>query len=567
MMKFGVEPIPTACGKVRRSWVRSVVQTLLILTAIMLPVVLMAYSSNPPTGLTGAPGEGTCAGCHSPATAGSGVTVTFPGSVLTYTPGGPAVPLTVAVSGANGGFELSARVQNDNSQAGTLAAGTASAVSISGSIQYIYQTSRANSWTFNWTPPATNVGNVVIYVNGVSGQTYTNSYTLTPAGTSTPETIAVSSSTLTFAYGGTAPATQTFQVTSSGAPIPFTTSVATTSGGSWLSATPGAGNTPLGVTVTANADGLAVGTYMGTVTVASTGATNSPQTVNVTFDVTVAGPQPTPTIKSSPASLTFTATSNTTTVPAQSLQIASSDGSAQSLAASATTATGGKWLSVNPPSGSTPLSLTVTADPTGLANGTYKGAVTVTGAGVGNSPLSVPVTLTVGPSTPPSVGPLHFSFHVIDSASGSSDSVLLSGSGSVDSSGKITGGGSFYRYTTSSTGGATGDDAREHRGHHTVSSGRWSATGVDSFTPATGKTGGVLEISVDITPMGGKTETGAMRIANTGTDSGVKLTIDGGATFMPTGTGSVTITTGTTTGGGGDDGPGGDATSRRGHDN
>ncbi len=225
MMNLGVEPIPAGRGESRRRWLRPLVQTLLIVTAIMLPVIVMAYSSNPPAGMSGAPGESTCAGCHGPTTAGSGVSVTFPNSVLTYTPGGPAIPLTVALASGSGGFELSARVQNDNSQAGTLTAGTASAVTTLGSIQYIAQTSRASSFPFTWTPPATNVGNVVIYVVGVSGQTYTNSYTLTPAGPVTPETIAVSSSSLTFSYSGTTPATQSVQVTSSGAPIPFTTSV------------------------------------------------------------------------------------------------------------------------------------------------------------------------------------------------------------------------------------------------------------------------------------------------------------------------------------------------------
>ncbi len=244
--------------------------------------------------------------------------------------------------------------------------------------------------------------------------------------------------------------------------------------------------------------------------------------------------------------------------------IASSDSSAQVLAATASTATGGNWLSVSPATGSTPLTLAVTANPAGLANGTYKGTVTLTGAGAGNSPLAVPVTLTVGPVTPPSAGPLHFSFRVIDTQSGSSDSMLLDGSGSVDSAGKVTGSGSFTRYTTSTTGGGEGS----HRGHHTIATGHWSATSVDSFTPpSTGNTGGVLEISVDITTTGGTAQTGTMRIASTGTDKGVKLTIDGGATFMPSGTGSVSIATGTTSGSGGGEDPGEGTGARRGHDN
>jgi hypothetical protein len=213
------------------------------------------------------------------------------------------------------------------------------------------------------------------------------------------------------------------------------------------------------------------------------------------------------------------------------------------------------------------LTLAVTASPTGLASGTYKGTVTLAGAGAANSPLSIPVTLTVGSTTPPSAGPLHFSFYVIDNQSGGSDSLLLDGYGAIDSSGKLTGGGSYTRFTASGSGGKNGDDTRSQRQHHTVASGQWSATGLTSFTPpSSGSSGGVLEITVDIAPKGGTTSTGTMRIANTGTDKGVKLTIDGGATFMPTGTGTVTIKTGSTSGGGGgDDGPGEGPGGGRGH--
>jgi hypothetical protein len=560
-MNFGVStPLPGG-GASSRGWVRTVIQTLLILTAVMLPVVVMAYSSNPPAALTGAPGEGTCGSCHSPVTAGSGVTVAFPGNTLTYAPGGAAVPLSVALTGT-GGFELSTRVQNDNSQAGTLAAGANSALTTSSSVQYVRQTARAASFSVTWTPPATDVGNVVVYVAGViGGQTYTNSYTLTPAVTAPPETISVSNSTLAFTYGGTAAAAQTVQVTSSGASLPFTATVATSSGGNWLSATPAAGNTPQGVSVSADANGLAVGTYSGTVTIASTGASNSPQTIDVTFDVTVAGPQPSPSISASPASLSFSAATNTTAVTPQSIDVSSS-GTAVNLTAAATTATGGNWLSVTPASGPTPLTLAVAVDPTGLADGTYTGAVTVTGASASNSPLSIPVTLTVGTVTPPAAGPLSFSFNVIDSLSGGTDSLLLSGRGFIDSSAKIKGGGYWYRYAAGS--GSSGDREGHHRGHRSVSSGTWAATGVKSFTPATSGKGGVLEITIDVTPLGGKPQKGTLRIASTGSDKGVKLTLDSGSVFMPTGTGFVVITTGTSSGGGEDDpGSGGP---RRGHD-
>lgn len=58
-------------------------------------------------------------------------------------------------------------------------------------------------------------------------------------------------------------------------------------------------------------------------------------------------------------------------------------------------ASGGSWFSVSPTSGSTPASLSVSVNPTGLNPGTYNGSVTITAPGAGNSPQTVAVSLTV----------------------------------------------------------------------------------------------------------------------------------------------------------------------------
>jgi hypothetical protein len=283
------------------------------ITAVLsAPLILYAFSSNPPTPYSGAPGEGTCSSCHGSLTAGSGVTVALPST--TYTPGGAAVSWTVTIP-ATGGFELSTRLQADNSQAGSLTAGTTSNV-VSGTVQYVRSSSSGTSWTFQWTPPATNIGNVVVYVTGgAHSANFSNSYVLTPVGATTPETLTLSTASLTFTYNGTATPSQAVQVTSSGEPIPVTTSVSTTGGANWLTATPPGGSTPLPVTVGVNPAGLAVGTYTGTVTIASTGATNSPQSVAVTFNVTVAAPPTLPTLVLTSASLNFTAPVGGTALP------------------------------------------------------------------------------------------------------------------------------------------------------------------------------------------------------------------------------------------------------------
>lgn len=500
---------------------------------ILSPAILSAYSSNPPLRLTGAPGEGTCQTCHSPQVTGSGVSVAFPGG-LTYTPG-VAMAFTVTAPGGNGGFELSTRLSSNSGQAGSLGSGTNSSTSTSSGIQYAFHTARAASWTIPWTPPATSVGNVIVYVVGVNPSgTFTNTYTLTPATPPPPppsNTLTATPTTLTFNYSGVPLATQTVQVSSSGASIAFTASVTTASGGNWLSATPNAGNTPMAVTVTAIPSGLAAGQYTGTITIAAAGASNSPRTVSVTLQVAAPPPPARPQLTSSMSALSF----DGSTGNSQTLQVKASDGSAQSFSAAASTSSGGNWLSVTPLAGATPATATVAVNTAGLADGTYTGTVKFTSPGVTNSPLSVGVTLKVGTTLPPTQpDPLRFTFNVIDKQSGGDQKLLLDGSGAIDDAGKLSGYGRFSLYTTS------GDEDEEK---HTVATGKWKATGFVSFTSSSSNgedDGGILEIAVNWTPQGGKTVPATLRIADTGSDSGVTVTI-GAVRYSPTGTGHVSI--------------------------
>ena len=93
--------------------------------------------------------------------------------------------------------------------------------------------------------------------------------------------------------------------------------------------------------------------------------------------------------------------------------------------------------------------------------------------------------------------------------------------------------------------------------------GTWKATGLTSFTPVAGsgesggRSGGILEIAVQVSTMGSAPQTGTMRIADTGSDTGVTLSIHGGATFVPAGTGTVSINAAGSGGRGSGDGEGG----------
>lgn len=192
---------------------------------LAIPVILYAFSGGPDPGKAGVPGEAVCAQCHAGSlNSGAGsVTVAFPGE-MTYTPGaGQRLTVTVAdPDQQRWGFQLTARREADPAaQAGTFTpadgnsqvkcstpAAPGSQVACEAStLQYIEHTSAGTrngqagsaTFTFDWTPPATDVGAIVIYVagnaaNGNNNPTgdhiYTRTYTLTPASGGPKPTIA-----------------------------------------------------------------------------------------------------------------------------------------------------------------------------------------------------------------------------------------------------------------------------------------------------------------------------------------------------------------------------------------
>lgn len=123
------------------------------------------FSSNPPAARTGAPGETNCTACHTgTAMSGEGVIFFSVGGGPNYTPG-ETYPLSIAtVGGSKNGFELTILDGSDN-QAGTLTAGVNTTVTSAGGRQYIRHSASEGlgSWTFNWTAPATNVGELTAY--------------------------------------------------------------------------------------------------------------------------------------------------------------------------------------------------------------------------------------------------------------------------------------------------------------------------------------------------------------------------------------------------------------------
>jgi uncharacterized protein (TIGR03437 family) len=178
-------------------------------------VLLYAYSEGPATRFTGAPGDDpdACTVCHlgTPLNGGGGKVVVNFDNGQTYTPGEKQTFTIVITDSAARvyGFEMTARLDSDLAygQAGDFTAGAGQVVkcddeSIKGAsgcppkfpvqfIEHFNQPFRTNTIQVQWTAPATNVGNVHLYVaanaannsgNENGDHIYTANYVLTPQG-------------------------------------------------------------------------------------------------------------------------------------------------------------------------------------------------------------------------------------------------------------------------------------------------------------------------------------------------------------------------------------------------
>ncbi|HLJ15760.1 MAG TPA: choice-of-anchor V domain-containing protein [Bryobacteraceae bacterium] len=220
--------------KLKRNVARGVSCTFLAI----VPPLIFAYYYGPDPRSTGAPGDAALAcaqsGCHTGLPKGGpinnypgfGVTATF-SSGSTYTPGGGPITITVAVtdpSNKHYGFQMTARLESNltDGQAGDFNTAGSNELVIcednsskgpkgcpsSAPVEFIehdyesYLQVGTSPYTFTWTPPATNVGNVHFYVAGNAvnlnnaadsgDHVYTASYTLTPGASGSGGTPTIS---------------------------------------------------------------------------------------------------------------------------------------------------------------------------------------------------------------------------------------------------------------------------------------------------------------------------------------------------------------------------------------
>ena len=212
-----------------------------------------------------------------------------------------------------------------------------------------------------------------------------------------PPVLSLSSTALRFtAFFGSNPAPQILLIrNSAGGVLNWTATISSITGGNWLALSPLAGEGNTFVSVTVNSAALPLGSYNAAVTVSAPGAVSSPQTVSVLLAVV-----PRPTLVVTPSSLDFISSPGRGDPASQTLTITALDG-VLNWAVTASTVSGGNWLSVTGTSGVTPHAFVVAVKTAGLAEGTYRGAVTVAAPDATNSPRIVNVTLTVGtPGTP-----------------------------------------------------------------------------------------------------------------------------------------------------------------------
>lgn len=362
------------------------------------------------TWLVATPASGTTSGSVSvsvsPQTLAAG---TYTGSVTITSSGASNSPKTVPVTLTVTAAALPTIATAPTSLSFTYQSGGATpaaqpiAVTSSGAAAS-YTTATSATWLSATPASGTTPGSVSVSVNptGLTAGSYSGSVTITSSGASnSPKsvpvtltvtaaaspTLAAAPSSVSFTYqtGGAAPAAQTVNLSSSSGALSYTAAASA----AWLTVTPASGSTPGALSIGVSPTGLTAGTYTGTVTVTAAGASNSPLKVNVSLTVTAVSTNPS--LNVTPGNLMFNYLSGSTSPGSQNISIASS-GSALNFTAAAT---GGSWLTITPASGSTPSTVKVSANPSGLAAGTYNGTVTITASGAANTPQTVPVKLVV----------------------------------------------------------------------------------------------------------------------------------------------------------------------------
>jgi hypothetical protein len=261
---------------------------------------------------------------------------------------------------------------------------------------------------------------------GIAAGTFTGKLVFQTAGggsVSVPVSVVVGESvfkqvnaiSFTKLFAGPNPLPQVLSISSTGANFAFSSTAYSATGGNWLSVAVGGGctgggacNTSHAVTVTANpAVTLPAGTYTGQLVFRST-AGGLAITVPVTLTVAAAA---TPFFDNLPGQMSFSLKTRGVAPPSQTVEIRNG-GSAGFLDWSVTgsTADGGNWLTISPPSGTAPSQITVEISVPNLPDaalipGTFIGQLVFQSSG---SRVTIPISVVVGDDVFNQVNALYF---------------------------------------------------------------------------------------------------------------------------------------------------------------
>ncbi|MCU1326524.1 MAG: hypothetical protein JWN34_1894 [Bryobacterales bacterium] len=179
---------------------------------------------------------------------------------------------------------------------------------------------------------------------------------------------------------------------------PFTASRSTDTAASWLAVSPVSSVSPGQVAVTVDPTGLSAGVYTGTITLSAPFAVTQ-----VPVTLTVSGLA----FSADPAVVNISMPENFGISAPQFVRVTS----ASNLGFQTSVAAQSPWLQVDVPDGTTPATIQIRANNSGLAQGTYAGTVTVRSGSLTSTDIGV--VLTVGPPAPIGIQPASLSFNYL----------------------------------------------------------------------------------------------------------------------------------------------------------
>jgi hypothetical protein len=213
----------------------------------------------------------------------------------------------------------------------------------------------------------------------------------------------------TMPAGGANPLPQVITVPSTGSNFNFSSAVSTGNGGNWLTSSVVGADccvTPEAITVSVNGSGLSPGTYTGEIVLSEYAGRTMSMTVPVTLTVVGCGSF----FDNVQGQISFSFAASSSNPPSQSVQIRSAGSGALNWTLSATTADGGKWLTMSSTNGTAPGSVNI-----GVKTAKLPGGGLVAGSFIGelvlqssNSTVTIPVSVTVGPNVFSQAAPLVF---------------------------------------------------------------------------------------------------------------------------------------------------------------